>query len=399
MTVPVGMGDHPVVGVVGGGQLARMMYQAAISLDVELRVLAAGAFDAAARIAHDVTVGDWHDPDTLRSFAAPCDVITFDHELVDPATVELMEDTGTVVRPGAATLRTAADKAGQRALCDRLGIATPPHVIATEASEVAAAAGRFGYPIVVKLTRGGYDGRGVFRVGNAAETAALCARLPPGSVVVVEPELTLRAELATQVVRRADGAAAHYPVVRTYQDDGICRVVESPTDIAPAVALLAHEWAATIAEAIGAVGVLAVEFFVTDRGLVVNELAPRPHNSGHYTIDACVTSQFENHLRAVLDLPLGCPDLTTPAAVMVNLIDGRTPPAELERLTADPQTRVHRYGKDGRPGRKVGHVTICGTDRRTLMRQAAEMSGSPVPGPNLDGVVDRAGSSRAPIRT
>ena len=365
---------QPVVGVVGGGQLARMMYQAAISLGVELRVLASSSADAAAQIAHDVTVGDWNDVDVLRAFAAPCDAITFDHELVDPATVEVLEDSGILVHPGAATLRQAADKAQQRILCDALGIATPKHLIAREAADVAAGAHRFGYPMVAKLARGGYDGRGVFWLADALETTELFERLSPNTVVVLEPELTLKAELATQVARRADGTMVQYPVVQTYQQDGICLMLEAPADIDTAMARQAQDWAATLADAVGAVGVLAVEFFVTDEGLVVNEMAPRPHNSGHYSIDACVTSQFENHLRAVLGLPLGNPDLVVPAAVMVNLIAGRTPSAELETLTADPRARVHRYGKSSRPGRKIGHITFCGTDRPSLLRQATSFS-------------------------
>jgi len=369
--------ELPVIGVVGAGQLARMMYQAGISLSIEVRVLAATATDSAARIAHDVTVGDWHDADVLRAFAARCDVVTFDHELVDPATVAVLEAAGTVVHPGASTLRHAADKARQRILCDTLGIATPDHVIATDAADGAAAARRFGYPLVAKLARGGYDGRGVFWLADANDTAALFERLAPHTVVAIEPELTLDAELATQVVRRADGTLVRYPVVQTYQQDGICRLLEAPADIDPATARQAQDWAATLADAVGAVGVLAVEFFVTDQGLVVNELAPRPHNSGHYSIDACVTSQFENHLRAVLGLPLGAPDLIVPAAVMVNLIAGRTHPADLQALSADPRARVHRYGKTSRPGRKVGHVTFCGDDRPALLRQATTLSRRP----------------------
>ncbi|GAC1601097.1 MAG: 5-(carboxyamino)imidazole ribonucleotide synthase [Acidimicrobiales bacterium] len=350
-----------------------MMYQAAISLGVELRVLAADSSDAAARIARHVTVGDWHDVGVLREFAAACDVVTFDHELVDAATVESLENEGIIVRPGSQALGQAADKACQRSLCDQLGIATPPYVIVSDASGVAAAATQLGYPMMAKLARGGYDGRGVFRLSDDAAARELFDRLPPDTVVVIEPELQLIAELATQVVRRADGTMVGYPVVRTYQEDGICRMLEAPAEVEPAVARQARDWAAALAEAVEAVGVLAVEFFLTDQGLVVNELAPRPHNSGHYSIEACVTSQFENHLRAVLDLPLGAPDLAVPAAVMVNLIAGRTPPSDLEGLTADPHARVHWYGKTSRPGRKVGHVTTCGTDRSALLRRAAQL--------------------------
>lgn len=374
--------ERPVLGVVGGGQLARMMYQAAISLDVELRILAAGPTDAAALVAPGTTVGDWHDADVLQRFAAPCEVITFDHELVDPATVALVERAGVVVRPGADALRHAADKARQRALCDTLGIATPDHVIATTAAEAAAGAARLGYPVVAKLARGGYDGRGVFWLTDDAATIALFDRLPAGTVVVVEPTLDLRAELATQVVRRADGAMVCYPVVETHQEDGICRTIEAPASLDPALVLQAQDWATRLADAVDVVGVLAVELFVTDEGLFVNELAPRPHNSGHYTIDACVTSQFENHVRAVLDLPLGAPDLQVPAAVMVNLIAGRTRGADLAALTADPAARVHRYGKRDAPGRKIGHVTICGPDAVALRARADELSQPAPDGPD-----------------
>jgi 5-(carboxyamino)imidazole ribonucleotide synthase len=366
-----------VVGVVGGGQLARMMYQAAIPLGIDLRILTAGSADSAARVAADVTVGDWHDPDVLRRFAAGCDVITFDHELVDAVTVELIEASGAVVRPGAAALRDTADKARQRALCVSLGIAVPRHVVATGTAELVAAAAQIGYPAFAKLARGGYDGRGVFALGDEGDTLSLRDRLPADTVVVVEPELALSAELATQVARRADGTMVHYPLVQTHQVDGICRGVAVPTPLSAAFVEQAQTWAATIADATGVTGVLAVEFFVTDGALMVNELAPRPHNSGHYTIDPCVTSQFENHLRAVLDLPLGATDLVVPAAAMVNLIVGRTALPDLERLAADPRARIHLYAKDSREGRKVGHVTMCGSDAEILMAEAAALCGEP----------------------
>lgn len=374
-------GHEPTIGVVGGGQLARMMYQAAIPLAIELRVLAAGSGDSAARIARHVTVGDWHDPEVLRSFAAGCDVVTFDHELVEPATVSVLEEAGATVRPGSSTLRLAADKAELRRLCGSLGIPTPEHVIASGPGELTRAAQEVGYPVMAKLARGGYDGRGVFRLDGAHDARDLAEVLPGDAVLVVEPVIDLVAELATQVVRRADGATVHYPLVRTCQQAGICRWVEAPADVDPSLAAQARAWSTTIAEATEAVGILAVELFLTDRGLVLNELAPRPHNTGHYTIDACVTSQFENHLRAVVDLPFGATDLVVPAAVMVNLLSGGADDPTLGQLTADADARVHLYGKEGRPGRKVGHVTLCGDDARALTRRLSTLTGTEAPPP------------------
>lgn len=235
-------------------------------------------------------------------------------------------------------------------------------------------------------------------LANHHDAVELFARLGTGAVVVLEPDLALSAELATLVVRRPSGAMAHYPLVRTYQQDGICHTVVVPALVAPRLAAQAAEWAEAIAEAVGMVGVLAVEFFVHDDQLLVNELAPAPHNSGHYTVDACATSHFENHLHAVLDLPLGSTGMTVPAAVMANLIGTVPSLAQVAKAAPGPPAHVHLYGKQGRPGRKVGHVTLCGADRvalkvavEVMARDMASDGAGPAPSPFTPAAVARVG--------
>jgi len=216
------------------------------------------------------------------------------------------------------------------------------------------------------VSRGGFDGRGVWWLHHDDEVRSLFEALPAETVVIIEPALAIDAELATLVARHPDGTMVHYPVVRTHQVDGICVSLEAPADIPPHLEAQARAWAASIADAVGAVGILAVEYFVIAGHLFVNELAPRPHNSGHYSIDACITSQFENHLRAVLGWPLGSADLQVDAAAMANLIGFPLDGAAVEHLVADPRAKVHVYEKADRPGRKVGHLTMCGINRAEL---------------------------------
>lgn len=361
----------PVVGIVGGGQLARMLYQAAIPLGVDVRILTDTPHDGVARVARDVEVADRHDADALRRFARTCDVLTFDHEHVDPHLLAELEADGVVVRPGARAMAVATDKLAQRALFAELGLPVAPYTPAADLGEVARTWRDRGEPVVVKTARGGYDGRGVWVVTDGDDLAELRAADPPGPFVV-EPLLDLELELATLVARGADGTTVHYPVVRTHQEDGMCRSVEAPAAIPDGMAAAAGAIACLAADALDLVGILAVELFVVDGRPLLNELAPRTHNSGHYTIEACATSQFENHLRAVLGLPLGPADLVVPACAMANLV-GRAP--GLEELASYPaHATVHRYGKADRPGRKVGHVTVCGDDPAEVLALAEHLA-------------------------
>ncbi len=367
----------PVVGVVGGGQLARMMQQPAIALGVGLRVLATSFEESAAQAVRDVRIGRHDDLEDLRAFAAGCDVVTFDHEHVPPAFLEALEADGIAVRPGPAALVHAQDKIVMREALTAAGVPCPRWAHVTTSADVAEFAVEAGWPVVLKTSRGGYDGRGVWVVEDLSTAAGLLdsTALPPGARWLAEEHVDFVQELSAQVARSPHGQAVAYPVVRTVQTGGICTEVIAP---APGLthdeAVTAQRAALTVAGALGVVGMLAVEMFETRDGRVlVNELAMRPHNSGHWSIDGAITSQFENHLRAVLDLPLGDPSAIAPYAVMVNVlggVKGELYRAYLHCMARDPGLKVHMYGKDVRPGRKIGHVTVVGDDLDDLLARA-----------------------------
>ena len=364
----------PVVGMVGGGQLARMTHQAAISLGQSLRVLSESPDDSAALVAADVRIGTHTDLAALREFAKGCDAVTFDHEHVPGDHIRALQAEGVKVFPGADALVYAQDKGRMRARLSELGAPVPRWRRVATAADISDFAAETGWPVVAKATRGGYDGRGVWMLRSEAEAADLVAT---GTELIVEERVALRRELAAQVARSPFGQVAAYPVVETVQRDGICVEVIAPApDLPEALALHAQQLAIDLATDLGVVGLLAVELFETGTGLMVNELAMRPHNSGHWTIEGARTSQFEQHLRAVLDYPMGETTLTAPVAVMANVLGG--PPGGIsldERLhhlyADDPGARVHLYGKHARPGRKIGHVTVVGDDLTSVRARAA----------------------------
>ena len=390
----------PRVGMVGGGQLARMTHQAAIALGQTLRVLSVAADDSAALVTPDVQIGEHTDLAALRTFADGCDVVTFDHEHVPGEHIRALVAEGYAVYPGADALQFAQDKALMRERLADLGVPVPAFAIVdtldqvptdlTEqvANAVTGFAAEHGWPVVVKTARGGYDGRGVWVVDSAV--ALTTAQLPSSGQFVIETFVPLRRELAALVARSPFGQAAAWPIVQTVQQDGICVEVIAPApgldgDMAAAATKLALRLAADL----DVIGVLAVELFEVDPapdapdGLLVNELAMRPHNSGHWTMDGSVTSQFEQHLRAVLDYPLGRTDQIAPFVVMGNVLGGQADPTRddgtpamgmderVHHLAARfPEVKVHLYGKSFRPGRKLGHVNIVGSDLGELRRRA-----------------------------
>ena len=355
----------PVVGVVGGGQLARMMAPPAVALGIHLKLLADSREDSAAQVIPDTVIGDYRDLPTLRQFARGCDVLTFDHEHVPTAHLDALAAGGVEVRPGPKALVFAQDKGLMRERLTDLGAPLPRWQRVTEATEVEEfAKAHQGFPVVIKATKGGYDGKGVWVVSDASEASEVMSHAQvPG--FLVEELVPYTRELSAMVVRSPSGQAVAYPVVETVQRDGICHEVYAPAPGLPADhAVAAQQVALLIAGELGVVGVLAVELFDTTDGVLVNELAMRPHNSGHWSIDGAVTSQFENHLRAVLDLPLGDPSVTAGTTVMVNLLGGDLDdiyPAYLHCMARDPALKIHVYGKAVKPGRKVGHVTAVGT--------------------------------------
>jgi 5-(carboxyamino)imidazole ribonucleotide synthase len=366
----------PVVGMVGGGQLARMTHQAAIALGQSLRVLAASPSDAAALVAADVMLGEPTSYEDLDGFATSCDVLTFDHEHVPPEHLRRLAAAGHTVLPGAAALLHAQDKQVMRTRLGELGLPVPRWTSVTCAEDVDRLAGEAGWPVVLKAVRGGYDGRGVWLVRSAADLAPL---LVTGVPLLAEERVPLRRELAALVARSPYGQGAAWAVVETVQRDGICVEVLAPAPgLAAATAARAQQIALTVARELDVVGVLAVELFErTDGALLVNELAMRPHNSGHWTIEGARTSQFEQHLRAVLDYPLGATGLTAPAVAMANVLAGEPPPGapgldeRVHHFAARwPALKLHLYGKQPRPGRKIGHVTAFGDDPAALRRDA-----------------------------
>jgi 5-(carboxyamino)imidazole ribonucleotide synthase len=372
----------PVVGMVGGGQLARMTHQAAVALGQSLRVLAATATDAAALVAPDVVVGSYQDLATLRRFAQGCDVLTFDHEHVPTEHLQALVAEGVRVYPGPDALRHAQDKLVMRRTLAGLGVPVPPFREVIQPADAVAFGAEHGWPCMLKAARGGYDGRGLWVLGNPEAARRVVAELlAAGTPLLVEQCVAMRRELAVLVARSPFGQGAAWPVVQTVQRDGICVEVLAPAPRLDAgLAQAAQQLALRVAGELGVVGVLAVELFETRAGqLLVNELAMRPHNSGHWTIDGAVTSQFEQHLRAVLDYPLGSTAARAPVCVMANVLGAGTPPVmgldeRVHHLMARyPQAKLHLYAKPERPGRKIGHVTVFG-DEPLPVREVAVAS-------------------------
>ncbi|WP_433275735.1 5-(carboxyamino)imidazole ribonucleotide synthase [Pseudonocardia xinjiangensis] len=368
----------PVVGMIGAGQLARMTHQAAIALGQSLRVLAERPGDPAALVCADVHSGAAADLTAVREFARGATVVTFDHEQVPQEILRALVDAGVTVHPRPDALLHAQDKLVMRRRLAGLGAAVPRFAEVRDASDVARFGAEHGWPVVLKAVRGGYDGRGVWMLDAPAEDL-VAELLAAGTPLMVEEAVPMRRELAALVARSPYGQAAAWPVVETVQEQGQCVQVLAPAPgLDEDVAVTAQELALRIAAELDVTGLLAVELFErTDGALVVNELAMRPHNSGHWTIEGSRTSQFEQHLRAVLDYPLGTTTPTAPAVVMANVLGAAQPPAmstdeRLHHLFARfPDVKVHLYGKEERPARKVGHVTALGAEMDVVRRRAA----------------------------
>lgn len=379
----------PVVAMVGGGQLARMTHQAAIALGQTLRVLATAADESAAQVSPDVVIGSHADLEDLRRVAAGADVLTFDHEHVPTELLDKLVAEGVNVAPPPHALVHAQDKLVMRRRMEALGAPVPRYAEIRSVDELDTFARRIAGPVVVKAVRGGYDGRGVRMARDPSHAREIAAAfLADGVPVMAEEQVNLRRELSALVARSPFGQGAAWPVVETVQRDGICVQVIAPAPELPEdLASAAQQLALRLAADLGVIGVLAVELFETvDGALLVNELAMRPHNSGHWTMDGARTSQFEQHLRAVLDYPLGDTDAIAPVTVMANVLGAAQPPAmavdeRLHHLFARmPDARVHLYGKAERPGRKVGHINFLGdflgSDVAGLakLRQRAELA-------------------------
>ena len=383
MNAPAPVSDvaPPVLAIIGGGQLARMMAQQAVPLGLPLRLLAEAPGVSAAQVIPDSVVGDYRDLDTLRRVTEGCAVVTFDHEHVPTEHLHALTDAGVACRPGPEALVHAQDKSVMRARLDELGVPSPRHaVVADEEAVDAFARSVGGFPVVLKTTRGGYDGKGVWVVRSAGAAAdAFAVAAGSGAQILAEEKVDFRRELSALVARSPSGQAAAYPVVESVQVDGVCTEVVAPAPgLDEDLAAEAQQIALTVAGALEVTGILAVELFeTTDGRVLVNELAMRPHNTGHWSMDGAVTGQFENHLRAVMDLPLGSPAPRQPWTVMVNILGGDHGRLSEDLyggyphvLARDPRIRVHLYGKGVKPGRKVGHVTAYGDDLDDVLERA-----------------------------
>ena len=351
----------PTVGVIGAGQLARMSIAPATALGVNLLLLAGDSNDSAAQINKHV-VGDYTDLTTVREFAAQCDVITFEHELIPLSIIKALEAEGVVVRPSSAAFEFSQDKAAMRQKLQ--GFPSPKFQIVTAIDQVDK------FPVIAKAISGGYDGRGVWKVNSAKELGDLLQQMPK---MLVEELIDFDYEIAVMVARSPHGQATTWAPTQTVQKDGICVMTISPApQLSAALSEKAQKLALDIAAEVGVVGVMAVEMFVKGENLFINELAMRPHNSGHWTIEGSYTSQFEQHLRAVLDLPLGDPSMTAPMAVMGNVLGGDKTDMYrpyLHLMARTPALHFHQYKKDVHPGRKIGHVTLLGKDLVELTQE------------------------------
>ena len=369
------------VGVIGGGQLARMMIPPAVALGIELRVLAEEAGGSAMLAA--TSVGDYRDTETVLAFARDVDVVTFDHEHVPQPVLAALAATGVAIHPGPHALAVAQDKLLMRERLEAAGIPVPEWAPVHDRAELEAFLRDHGGVAVVKTPRGGYDGKGV-RIVRSADAVddwfAVLDEHASGLALLAEELVEFRRELAQSVARRPSGELAAWALVESVQRDGVCAEVFAPAPGAGVLLNQARELAEAVAERLDVTGVLAVELFETDDGrLLVNELAMRPHNTGHWTIDGAVTSQFEQHLRAVLDLPLGSTEAIAPWSVMVNILggpSGATMPDRYPAAFADrPEIKVHSYGKASRPGRKVGHVTGIGDELDDVVARTRAAAG------------------------
>lgn len=367
-------GGFPVVGIIGGGQLARMCAAPAAELALTLSVFAESDDAAAALVVPHAPVGDYRDAEQVREWARGCDVVTFDHEHVPADVLAALEADGVALHPRPSALRFAQDKLAMRQRLSDLDVPCPAWAPVSTSDELSAFGEQHGWPLVLKTPTGGYDGKGVMLVRTHDDADAWFAQAD-GAPLLAEEAVAFEREIAVMIARSPSGQVAVWPVVETVQVDGICTEVLAPApDLSDDAAERITSAAITIARELDVTGVMAVELFDVGGGeFVVNELAMRPHNSGHWSMDGSVTGQFEQHLRAVLDLPLGDTRARAPWTVMGNVLGGEYEelyPTYKHLMARDPGLKIHLYGKGVRPGRKIGHVNVFGDDLVGLRARA-----------------------------
>ena len=367
---------HPRIGIIGGGQLAKMTAQAGLQLGCDVIVLERSSASPAATLALHSIVGDWNDPEVLLQLSAQSDVVTLENEFVDANALRILEASGARLLPTANSIALTQDKFVQKTTLAQAGLPLAAFCCVASPQEILEAGQAFGWPVVLKTRRNGYDGKGNFTIRSAADVRAGWEHLGNGAnELFVEAFCPFERELAVIITQAQDGSAAVYPVVESVQRDHICHIIKAPAPVAEQISATAADLARRAVAAVGGLGSFGVEMFLLkDGSVLINELAPRVHNSGHYTIEACECSQFENHVRAVLGWPLGSTRMITPAAAMVNLLGvgpGSGWPDGLEQALAMPGVHVHVYGKAlAGKGRKMGHVTALGADHEQALARA-----------------------------
>jgi 5-(carboxyamino)imidazole ribonucleotide synthase len=356
------------LGLLGGGQLAKMTAQAAFRMGLRVAVIEHGSESPAGVMTKLSFDGGWNDPDQLRAFIAASDIVTLENEFIDPAILDVIAEE-RLVYPTPAAMRLVQDKFIQKQTFSAAGIPTTTFVAIESEADLKAFGAEHGYPFVAKTRTLGYDGYGNATINRETEIDMVWRRFMNGETkrpLMAEGFVTFVKELAVMVARNRRGEIAVYPCVQTIQQGHICVTVLAPAPIEEHLQKRAQEIAVSCVEAIDGVGVFGIEMFLTpDDRVLFNEIAPRPHNSGHYTIEACHTSQFENCVRAACNLPLGSPEMRVPAACMINLLGERTGPGipdSVVEMLKVPGASLHLYGKkDVRMGRKMGHITTTGS--------------------------------------
>ncbi|MDS3862440.1 5-(carboxyamino)imidazole ribonucleotide synthase [Thermosynechococcaceae cyanobacterium BACA0444] len=352
------------IGIIGGGQLAWMLGLAARDVGITVVVQTPNATDSAVTIADEVIYAPIDDLAATQALGQKVDVITFENEFVDLVGLQRLADTGVCFRPSLSSLTPLLDKLDQRQFLASLGLPVPKFVGADHVSTIAGLTQKFQFPVVIKARRHGYDGQGTFVIKDAGAWDVFWQAHPDFKPFLVEAFVPFRCELGMMAARSTSGEIALHPLVETQQENQVCRRVIAPAKASLEMITQAQAMAATLLEALDFVGILGIEFFLTDADqLLINEIAPRTHNSGHYTIEACHTSQFAQHLLAITGRGLGNPGLQSPAAVMINLLGFETATSDYgekrQTLSQIPQATVHWYGKtQAYPGRKLGHVTV-----------------------------------------
>ena len=368
--------SFPTVGIMGGGQLGRMMALAAIRMGLNIRFIDPNDSGPTSGLGTTI-IGNWSDPILLQQFTSGCDVITVESEWAPIEAVESLPNLSVPCFPSSKTLLFIRDKGIQKEKLKNANLPVPDFALPKTLEEAFTSAKNLSYPLVLKRRQGSYDGYGNATVQNERELETAWADLADHNGALLEAWVPFVRELSVLIARRPGGKYATYPVAYTEQRNHRCHAVEVPASIPQDIAANARDIGLKAVEAVDGVGITAVELFeLKDGSILINELAPRPHNTGHYSIEACYSSQFENHIRAILDWPLGSAELRVPSAVMINILGYRNHPVSVESFPNAlqfPDASVHIYGKyDSRPGRKMGHVTATGGIISEVRRTAEE---------------------------